>query len=88
MSANLEDHQWSQDWKRSVLIPILKKGSTKEDANHRIIALISPASKVIFKILCARFQHYVNKEIPDVQVVFRIVRGTRDQIANICWIVK
>ena len=76
--------QWPQGWKRSILTPIPQKGSTKECANHQTIALISPASKVIFKILCARFQHYVNKEIPDVQVVFRVVRGTRDQTANIC----
>ena len=76
--------QWPQDWKRSILIPIPKKGSTKECANHRTIALISHTSKVMLKILHARLQHYVNEELPDIQVRFRKVIGTRDQIANIC----
>ena len=63
--------QWPQDWKRSILIPFPKKGSTKECANHRTIALISHASKVMLKILHARLQHYVNQELPDVQAGFR-----------------
>ena len=75
--------QWPQDWKRSILIPIPKKGSTKECANHRTVALISHASKVMLKILHARLQHYANQELPDVQVGFRKVRGTREQIASI-----
>ena len=78
--------KWPQDWKRSILIPNPKKGSTKECANHQIIAPISHASKVMLKILHARLQHYMNQELPDVQAGFRKGRGTRDQIANICWI--
>ena len=80
--------QWPQDWKRSVFIPIPKKGNAKECSNYRIIALISHASKVMLKILQARPQQYVNRELPDVQAGFRKDRGTRDQIANICWIIK
>ena len=80
--------QWPQDWKRSVFIPISKKGSAKECSKYRTIALISHASKVMLKILQARFQQYVNHEIPDVQAGFRKGRGTRDQIANICWILE
>ena len=80
--------QWSQDWKRSVFIPIPKKGSAKECSNYRMIALISRASKVMLKILQARLQQYMNHELPDVQAGFRKVRGTRDQIANICWIIE
>ena len=80
--------QWPQDWKRSVFIPIPKKGNAKECSNYRTIALISHASKVMLKILQARLQQYVNHEIPDVQAGFRKGRGTRDQIANICWIIK
>ena len=76
--------QWLQDWKRSVLIPIPKKGNAKECSNHTI-ALISHASKVMLKILQPRLQPYVNCEIPDVQAGFRKGRGTRDQIANIHW---
>ena len=72
----------------SVFIPIPKKGNDKECSNYRTIALISHASKVITKILQARLQQYVNRELPDVQAGFRKGRGTRDQIANICWIVK
>ena len=75
--------QWPQDWKRSVFIPIPKKGSAKECLNYRTIALISHASKVMLKILQARLQQYVNHELPDVQAGFRKGRGTRDQIANI-----
>ena len=88
MSANLEVPAWPQDWKRSILIPIPKKNSTKECANHRTIALISHASKVMLKILHARLQHYANQELPGVQAGFRKGRGTRDQIANICWIIE
>ena len=74
MPANMETPQWPQDWKRSVFIPIPKKGNTKE--------------KVMLKILQARLQQYVNRELPDVQAGFRKGRGTRDQIANICWIIE
>ena len=74
---------WPQDWKRSVFIPIPKKGNAKECSNYRTIALISHASKVMLKILQARLQHYMNRELPDVQAGFRKGRGTRDQITNI-----
>ena len=80
--------QWPQDWKRSVFIPIAKKGNPKECSNYRTIALISHASKVMLKILQARLQQYVNRDVPDVQAGFRKGRGTRDQIANICWIIQ
>ena len=80
--------QWPQDWKRSVFIPIPKKGNAKECSNYRLIALISLASKVMLKILQARLQKHVNCEFPDVQAGFRKGRGTRDQIANICWIIE
>ena len=80
--------QWLQDWKRSVFIPISKKGNAKECSNYCTIALISHASKVMFKILQARLQQHVNQELLDVQAGFRKGRGTRDQIANICWIIK
>ena len=80
--------QKPQDWKRSILIPICKKDSTKGCANHQTIALISHASKVMLKILHARLQHYANQEPPDVQVGFKKGRGTRDQITNICWIIE
>ena len=80
--------QWPQDWERSVFIPIPKKGNAKECSNYRTIALISHASKVMLKVLQARLQQYVNRERPDVQTGFRKGRGTRDQIANICWIIK
>src|SRR5574341_792127 len=80
--------QWPQDWKRSVFIPIPKKDNAKECSNYHIIALISHTSKVMLKILQARLQQYVNHELPDVQAGFRKDRGTRDQIANICWIIK
>uniref|UniRef100_A0A4W2HHE8 RNA-directed DNA polymerase n=1 Tax=Bos indicus x Bos taurus TaxID=30522 RepID=A0A4W2HHE8_BOBOX len=79
---------WPQDWKRSVFIPIPKKGNAKECSNYRTIALISHTSKVMLKILQARLQQYVNREFPDVQAGFRKGRGTRDQIANICWIME
>ena len=74
--------------KTAVFIPISKKGNGKECSNYRTIALISQASKVTLKILQARLQQYMNREIPDVQVGFRKGRGTRDQIANICWIME
>ena len=80
--------QWPQDWKRSVFIPIPKKGNAKECSNYRTIALISHASKVMLKILQARLQQYMNCELPDVQAGFRKGRGTRDQSANICWITE
>ena len=80
--------QWSQDWKKSVFIPIPKKGNAKECSNYHTIAIISHASKVMLKILQARLQHYVNQELPDVQAGFRKGRGTRDEIANICWIIE
>ena len=80
--------QWPQDWKRSVFIPVSKKGNAKECSNYRTISFISHASKVMLKILQARLQQYVNHEIPDVQAGFRKGRGTRDQIANICWIIE
>ena len=80
--------QWPQDGKRSVFIPIPKKGNAKECSNYCTIALISHASKVMLKILQARLQQYVNRELPDVQASFRKGRGTRDQIANIFWVIK
>ena len=80
--------QWPQDWKTSVFIPISKKGNAKECSNYHTIALISHTSKVMLKILQARLQQYVNCELPDVQAGFRKGRGTRDQIANICWIIE
>ena len=80
--------QWPQDWKRSVFIPISKKGNAKECSNYHTIALISHASKVMLKILQATLQQYVNRELPDVQAGVRKGRGTRDQIANICWIME
>ena len=80
--------QWLQDWKRSVFIPIPKKGNAKECSNCCSIALISHSSKVMLKILDARFQWYVNQELPDVQAGFRKGRVTRNQIANIYWIIE
>ena len=80
--------QWPQDWKKSVLISISKKGNAKECSNYCTIALIWHASKVTLKIVQARLQQYMNCEFPGVQVGFRNGRGTRDQIANICWIIK
>ena len=84
----LETQQWPQDQKRSVFIPIPKKGNAKECSDYCTIALISHASKVMLKILQARLQQYVNHELPDVKASFRKGRGTRDQTANICWIIK
>ena len=80
--------QWPQDWKRSVFIPIPKKDNAKESSNYHTIALISHTIKVMLKILQARLQQYVNRELPDVPARFRKGRGTWDQIANICWIMK
>ena len=84
--------QWPQDWKRSVFIPIPKKGNDKECSNYRTISLISAAaahaSKVMLKIIQARLQQYVNRELPNVQAGFRKGSGTRDQIANIHWIME
>ena len=80
--------QWPQDWKRSVFIPVIKKGNAAECLNYRTIALISHTSKVMLKILQARLQQYVNRELPDIQAGFRKGRGTRDQIDNIHWIIE
>ena len=80
--------QWPQDWKRSVFIPIPKKGNAKECSNYCTVAPISHSSKVILKIVQARLQQYMNCELPDVQTGFRNGRGTRDQVANICWIIE
>ena len=84
--SNHSPQQWPQDWKRSVYIPIPKKGNAKEYSNYCTIALISHTSKVMLKILQARLQQYVNHELPDIQAGFRKGRGTRDKIANILWI--
>ena len=86
MPENLENS--AKDWKRSVFIPIPKKGNAKECSNCHTIALISHARKVMLEILQARLQSYVYREFPDVQACFRKGRRTRDQIANICWIIK
>ena len=83
-----ETQQWPQDWKRSIFIPIPKKGNAKECSNYCTIAIISHASKIMFKILQARLQQYVNHELSDVQAGFRKGRGTRDQMANIRWITE
>ena len=80
--------QWPQDWKRAVFIPIPKKGNAKKSSNYHTMALISQASKVMLKILQASLQQYMNRELPDVQAGFRKGRGTRDQIANIRWIIE
>ena len=83
-----KSRQWPQDWKRSVLIPIPKKGNAKECSNYHTIAFISHASKVMVKILQARFQQYMKWELANVQTGFRKGKGTRDQTANICWIIE
>ena len=80
--------QWPQEWKRAIFIPIPKKGNAKEYSDYRVIVLIPHASKVMLKILQARLQQYVNWELLDIQAEFRKGRGTRDQIANICWIIE
>ena len=76
--------QWPQDWKRSVFIPIPKKGNAKEGLNYHTVVFISHTHKVMPQILQAKLQQYVNRQVPDVQAGFRKGRGTRDQIANIC----
>ena len=88
MPANLENSVVAMVLKRPVFIPIPKKGNAKECSNYHTIALISHASEVMLKILQARLQQYVNHELPDVQAGFRKCIGNRDQIANICWIIK
>ena len=80
--------QWPQDWKRSVFIPIPNKGNARECSNYCTISHISHTSKLMLQILQARLQQYVNQELPDVQAGFIKGRGTRDQIANIHWIIK
>ena len=88
MSANLENSSVATGLGRSVFIPIPKKGNAKECSNYHTIALISHATKVMLKILQDRLQQYVNHELPDVQGGFRKCRGTREQIANIRWVIK
>ena len=88
MSANLEDPAVVTGLEKVNPHPNSQEGSTKERANHQTITLISHASKDMLKILHARLQHYVNQELPGVQAGFRKVRGTRDEIANILWIIK
>ena len=88
MPVNWETQKWPHDSKRSVFIPIPKKGNAKDCPNYRTVTLISHASKVILKILQARLQQYVNCELTDVQAGLRKGRGTRDQIANIHWIIR
>ena len=83
MLANLENSAWPQDWRKSISNPIPKKGNAKECSNYHTIALISHDGKVMLKILQAKLQQYMNRELPDVQAGFRKGRGTRDQIANI-----
>ena len=80
--------QWPQEWKMSVFISVLKKSNAKECSNYWTIALISYAIKALFKIIQARLQQYVNRELPDVEAGFRKGRGARDKIANICWIIE
>ena len=88
MPANLENSAVATGLEKSVFIPIPKKGNAKECSNYHTIMLISHASKIMLKMLQARLQQYVNRELPDVQTGFRKGRGTRDQIANICWIME
>ena len=88
MPANLENSEVATGLEKSVFIPISKKGNAKECSNYRTIALISHANKVMLKILQARLQQYMNHELPNVQAGFRKDRGTRNQIANILWIIK
>ena len=88
MPANLENPAVATGLEKLVFIPIPKKGNNKECSNYLIIALISHASKAMLKILLARLQQFVNRELPDVQAGFRKGRGTRDQIVNICWIIE
>ena len=88
MLANLENSAWPQDWRKSISNPIPKKGNAKECSNYHTIALVSHASQAMLKILQTRLQQHLNCELPDVQAGFRKGRGTRDQIANIRWIIK
>ena len=88
MSVNLENSAMTTGLEMSVFIPVPKKGNAKECSNYHTITLNSHASKVMLKILQARLQQYMNCELPDVQDGFRKGRGTRDQIANICWVIK
>ena len=88
LKYGINTQQWPQDWKMSVFIPIPKKGNAKECSKYHTIALISHASKIILKILQARLQQYMNQELTDVQAGFRKCRETRDQIANIHWIIE
>ena len=88
MPANLENSAVATGLEKVSFIPIPKKGNAKECSKHCTIALISYASKVMLKILQSRLQQYMNSEIPDLQAGFRKGRGTRDQIANICWIIE
>ena len=88
MSVNLENSAVTTGLKRSILIPIPKKSNAKDCSNYHTIARISHVSKVMLKILQARFQQYMNCELPDVQAGFRKGIGTRDQIANILWIIE
>ena len=88
MPGNMENSAVGQDWKRSLFIPIPKKGNAKECSNYHTIALISHASKGVLKILQARLQEYVNLEISDVPASFRKGKGTRDQVANIYWMIQ
>ena len=85
--SHWKSQQWPQNWKRSVFIPIPKKGNAKECSNYCTVVLISHASKSMFKIVQARLQQYMNPELPDVQAGFR-KRGTRDKIVSICWIIE
>ena len=88
MPAKLENSVWVTGLEKVSFIPIPKKGNAKEFSNYHTIAITSYASKVMLKILQARLQQYVNRELPDVQAGFRKGRGTRDQIANIRWIIE
>ena len=88
MPAHLENSAWLQDWKRSVFISIPKKGNAKECSNYHTITLISHASKVMFKILQARLQLYMNQKLLDIQAGFRKARGTSNHIGNISWIIE
>ena len=88
MPANLENSAVATGLEKVIFIPIPKKGNAKECSNYRTIALVSHASKVMLKILQARLKQYVTRELPDVQAGFRKGRGTRDQIANIRWIME
>ena len=80
--------QWPQDWKRSVFLPIPKKDNAKEYSNYHTIVLIKAMLKAMLKILQARLRQFVNRELPDIKAEFRKGRGTRDQIANVCWIME